>query len=308
MPEQLTPTTQEIQQPNVELGTQIVEHLAKVPESLFPDVGPEEEESQRSEAISVAGIRVAEAAEAKSLDSIIGNLDFSKDKYRFVASDSYRAEATTAEISTRFEGNEGMRDPLYGAKSYTRENAWGRPSEEAHYSHQPVEKVGIREVSEYEYDTLEKKVRARGLKGVLGFKTKIQWQDSRKAEPSYRFDYEFATPSYSEDQAAMDAGNRTGQNIRLSLKITKEQAEELSVLIAEDPKVARKILDAFVGKTGDKAMWEAEIFNEETGFINPAKRYGKDFLARDVRPRFEAKPDLQPEIVSLLGSVEPASA
>ena len=271
-----------------------------------PELPSAEQKMQNMVALKAAEVDVREALETKSLTEVIDGIDFSDKKFSFVARDSYHAEATVGS-GARFEGNGSPRQgghilpPQYFDEgNYTNEK-WGDPLKEAHYSNQPVEKVGIRANDTWARVQAEKVLPIPGIRGKLGFKrNQIVTETVKQAEPAYTFDYEFAAPSNSEDQAALDIGNRTGQGIRLSLNLSKEQAIELSKAIENDPTVARSVVDAFVAKTGDNGKWNAEIFKENGEFEDPGERYGDDLRARDVRPRYQAMPEFKPEIVGLI--------
>lgn len=293
----------------LERGEVQQEHTAEVPG--LPELNTAEQDARDVVALKAAEVGVHEALESKSLTEIIDSLDFSEKKFSFVASDSYHAEAAAAS-STRFEGNGSPRQgghilqPQYFDKANFHDEKWGDPLREAHYSKQPVEKVGIRANDTWAREQVEKTLPIPGLLGKLGFKRKQMVTETvRQVEKAYTFDYEFAAPSHSEDGAALDVGNRTGQGLRLSLSLSKEQAAELSKAIDSDPTVARLVLDSFVAKTGDIGKWNAEIFDEEGTFHDPGERYGDDLRARDVRPRYEAVPQLKPEIIGLIGEGVP---
>lgn len=272
----------------------------------LPEVSSAEQDSQQIVALKAAEVGVHEALETKTLSEVIDGIDFSDKKFSFVASDSYHAEATVGS-GTRFEGNGSPRQgghilpPQYFDEGNYRDEKWGNPLIEAHYSAQPVEKVGIRANDTWARVQAEKVLPIPGIRGKLGFKrNQIVTETVKQAEPAYTFDYEFAAPSNSEDQAALDIGNRTGQGIRLSLNLSKEQAIELSKAIENDPTVARTVIDTFVAKTGDNGKWNAEIFDENGKFEDPGERYGDNLRARDVRPRYQAMPEFKPEIIGLI--------
>lgn len=266
---------------------------------------------RQSAALVAAEKGVNEAHEGKKLDSVLESIDFSKDKFNFSIADTYHGQARTGIHNTRTEGT-SRPSPHYFDDKPGAQNKWGNPRNEAHNSSKPVEQVGIRESASQVWAQTEQVVRARGLKGMLGFKSTRMVSELKNVEPTYTFDYEFAAPAVKRDgtsQAALDAGNRAGQNIRLSLEISKEQAEALSEIIAKDPTAARAVLDKYVEATGDKGKWNAEIFKEDGTFEDPGERYGVDgFAARDVRPRYTAVPDLKPAIIGLIGRPEPAAA
>lgn len=272
----------------------------------LPEISSVEQSAQNAAALQAAEVGVHEALETKSLSEIIDSIDFSDKKFSFVASDSYHAEAEAAS-STRFEGDGAPRQgghilpPQYFDKANYNEEKWGSPLYEAHDSRQPVEKVGIRANATWAREEVEKVLPIPGVIGKLGFKRKQVISETVMQEAkAYTFDYEFAAPAHSDDEAALDAGNRTGQGIRLSLSVSKEQAVELSKAIENDPTIARSVVDAFVAKTGDNGKWNAEIFDENGDFHDPGERYGDDLRARDVRPRYQAVPNLKPEIIGLI--------
>ena len=182
---------------------------------------------------------------------------------------------------------------------------WGSPSEEAFKTGGVVEQVGISKSSDKIWVTETVRKPIPGIRGKLGFKKDYQESVLRDREPVYQFDYELAAPGAVKDaliDKSKDAevGNFTGQNIKLSIKLNKEQAESLSEVLAKDPTVARKLLDRFMASHGDNGKWNSELFDEDGNFYNPVKRYGEDFTARDVRPRYESIPDLKPKIIGLI--------
>lgn len=273
------------------------------------DVDPAEQAEQQAITLQSASGEVNKALEANDLEKILDELNFSPDKYNFAISDSYQAEASTGEQNTRIEGQNSLniRDlsyPQYYGKESDPQNKWGNPRDEAHSSRRPVERVGIRASAAEQWVQTEKLVPMPGLRGKLGLKHKRIVPELKQVEPTYIFDYELATPAKSDDQAALDFGNRAGQGIRFSLKLSKEQAKALSAAIQKDPAVARTVLDRFVRETGDNGKWNAEIFDKDGQFHDPGERYGDGFVARDVRPRYDAMPDLKPEIIGLVGDVE----
>ena len=182
---------------------------------------------------------------------------------------------------------------------------WGSPSEEAFKTGGVVEQVGISKSSDKIWVTETVRKPIPGIRGKLGFKKDYQESVLRDREPVYQFDYELAAPGAVKDaliDKSKDAevGNFTGQNIKLSIKLNKEQAESLSEVLAKDPTVARKLLDRFMASHGDNGKWNSELFDEDGNFYNPVKRYGEDFTARDVRPHYESIPDLKPKIIGLI--------
>lgn len=313
MAEHLAPAAeqQEFKAPQVEAAGEIIKSQTESTLGLMkaPEVTPEEEAAQKTTAMRAAEQDVTEAIKRKGIEDVVGTLDFSPEKFDFFAVDSYQAQATTQAKTggpnTRHEGKGEMIQPQYYDKQdLANRNKWGNPSQEAHLGGQPIEKVGIQVGSTEVWSQTEKKLPIPGWRGKLGFKRLQKVPELKTVEPQYRFDYEFAAPSHSDNEAALDAGNRTGQKIRLSLKLTKEQAEDLSAILKEDPKMARTVLDKFVAATNGNGMWEADVFDEEGKFHDPGERYGTDFVARDVRPRYEAVPELQPEIVGLIDMVD----
>jgi len=303
----------EVQPKSTELAEVRQESVVEVPS--LPEVGPAEQDSQQTVALKAAEVGVHEALETKSVNETIDGLDFSEKNYFFVAGNSYHAEAVTGTVATRMEGaglhgrGGHITHAHYRSDDNTTDNAWGSPDREAHYSRQPVEKVGIRENPTWDHQRVEKTVPAPGWKGKLGLKRKFATTEYvKRPEPVYTFDYEFAAPSYSEDASAMEAGNNTAQHIRLNLNLSKDQAVQLSKAIEADPTVARSVVDAYVSKTGDIGKWNAEIFNEDGKFYDPGKQYGDNLLARDVRPRYDATPNLKPQVIGLFTEEPPARA
>lgn len=273
------------------------------------DVDPAKQAEQQAITLRSASGEVKKALETNDLEKILDELNFSPDKYNFAISDSYQAEASTGEQNTRTEGQNSLniRDlsyPQYYGKESVPQNKWGNPRDEAHSSRRPVERVGIRASTSERWVQTEKLVPMPGWRGKLGLEHKRVVPELQQVEPTYTFDYELATPALSDDKAALDLGNRAGQGIRFSLKLSKEQAKALSAAIQKDPTVARAVLDRFVRETGDNGKWNAEIFDEDGQFYDPGERYGDGFVARDVRPRYDAMPDLKPEIIGLVGDVE----
>lgn len=285
-----------------------IELVQKTPE--LPDVNPIESAAQKIVALKAAEGDVRDAFEKGAFDKVLDSLEFPQDKYSFAISDTYHAEATTGSQNTRTEGRGGHKQggsilsPQYYDAKPGAVNKWGNPRDEANNSGQPVERVGIRTNPTVVWEKTEKKLPVPGWRGKLGFKRKQVTSEPKKGEPTYAFDYEFAAPSVKREgvsQEALDAGNRAGQNIRLSIELSKEQAEALSKILENDPTAARKILDKFVEKTGDNGKWNAEIYDEDGAFHDPGERYGKELLARDVRPRYDVVPDLKPEVIGLFG-------
>jgi len=284
--------------------------VAEVPS--VSEVESVDQASQQIVALKAAEVGVHEALETKSVGETIDGLDFSEKNYFFVAGNSYHAPAETGTVSTRTEGlglhgyGGHITHPHYLNDESKSDNAWGNPSHEAHYGRQPVEKVGIRQNPTWDREPVEKTVPAPGWKGKLGFKrTLVATEYVKRPEPVYTFDYEFAAPSHSDDASATEAGNNTAQHIRLNLNLSKEQAVQLSKAIEADSTVARSVVDAFVSKTGDIGKWNAEIFDEKGNFYDPGANYGNDLLARDVRPRYDAVPDLKPQVIGLLLEASP---
>lgn len=295
-----------------ESGLELIEATSEktfeIPKS--PDVNPVEQAAQQIVALKAAEKSVGEAIESKSLKKVLATLDFSQDKHSFVISDTYHAEATTGHQNTRVEGRGSRQQggnilsPQYYDAKPGAQNKWGNPRDEAYSSGQPVERVGIRASASQQWGQTEKDLPIPGWRGKLGFKSKQMVSELKQVEPVYTFDYEFAAPSVKREgvsQEALDAGNRAGQNIRLSVELSKEQAQALSKVLEKDPTVARTILDKFVAQTGDAGKWDAEIYDEDGKFYDPGERYGKDFVARDVRPRYDAVPNLMPKVVGLFG-------
>lgn len=279
------------------------------PGEVEPTHALAEAETAHTKVIGLALKEVHDIHNTADLESLIKGIDFSDDKFRFITGNSYHAEAKTFDRNTELRGKAKLGEPRYPDPNSPRinpDNLWGRPADEAHYSHQPVEQVGIRSTVDYKYEQQEKYVPRRGLAGRLGFKQKIMENVRVGEETKYVFDYAFATPSHGED-AAKRAGNYTGQQIHLSVELTKEQATQLSSILSENPKAARQVLDSFVRSTGDYGKWNAEIYDEEGNFHDPAERYGKELEARDVRPNYDAVPDLEPKIVGLVANKKVAS-
>jgi len=292
-------------------------------EPVTPSQTPEEQAAERTGLITKAKSDVYLAHDKQESKSVVESLDFSPGKFSFFASNSYHAEARTSERNTTTSGK-GAGQPGFAYSKNVgnhQEDLWGNPRQEAHYKKEPVERVGIRETKRIEYVETEKTVPAKGLRGKLGFKQTVKVQEPRfSEEPTYFFDYELATPSHG-DEAARAVGNNTGQNIGLHIELTKEQAEGLSKIIEKDPAAARSVLDVFMAKTGNAETWNAKVFDEDGKFQDPATPYynktgfakesgykfGKDeitggFLARDVRPNYDAMPSLKPEVVGTVGS------
>lgn len=248
--------------------------------------------------------KAEEAIDNKELDTVLDGIDFSdKENYQFFANSSYHAEASEGTSgSSVSQAGEGQ-NLVTGTNQYRNipgAESWGSPRNEAYGEGKTsVEKVGIRESTSYSYGELApKKVPRRGLLGRLGFKKKeMERPIIRNEKPDYIFDYEFAAGT-----ADPEVGNNTGQNIKLAIKLSKEQAEGLSKILAENPLAARDVVDRFVRETGDYGKWNAEIFDQEGQFHDPGERYSNDLLARDVRPNYEAAPDLKPQIVGLVGT------
>lgn len=258
-------------------------------------------ETTRVEAVGLALKEVHETLDSQDIESLIEGIDFSNDKFTFETHNSLHGEAKAFHEAGRFEGNGKLMKPNYPEKDKpVPENEWGNPAKEAHSSHQVVEQVGIRSTVDHKYEKQEKRVPRRGLAGKLGFKQKIMEDVQVGEETKYVFDYAFAAPSHGED-AAKKAGNYTAQQIHLSVELTKEQATQLSSILAENPKAARQVLDGFVRATGDYGKWNAELYDDEGNFHDPAERYGKELEARDVRPNYDAVPDVEPQIVGLIG-------
>ena len=265
-----------------------------------------EAESARTEAVGLALKNVHETQNAADLESVIGRMDFSDDKFKFAIRNTYHAEAKTFDRNTELKGKAKLGEPRYSDPESHRinpDNLWGRPAEKAHYSHEPVEQVGIRSMIDYKFEKQEKRVPRKGLAGKLGFKQKIMEDVKVGEETKYVFDYAFAAPSHGED-AAKRVGNYTGQQIHLSVELTKEQATQLSSILAENPKAARQVLDGFMRSTGDYGKWNAELYDDEGNFHDPAERYGKELEARDVRPNYDAIPSLEPKVIGLIGANE----
>ena len=104
----------------------------------------------------------------------------------------------------------------------------------------------------------------------------------------------------------MRAGHYNGQAVKLSIELTKEQATQLSSILAENPKAARQVLDGFVRSTGDYGKWNAELYDEEGNFHDPDERYSDQLLARDVRPNYDAIPNVEPQIAGLIDAEKQA--
>ncbi|GEM_PF-1806980 len=272
-------------------------------------------EEARTEAASLARTEVHDVIDEKTIEDILTGIDFSDDKYSFSAANQYAADAKTFATNTTSRGH--LRNgPWYGGGDAKRHmgNAWGDPRNEAHYARQPVEQVGIRKLGPSHPEYENKQVLRKGIAGKLGLKKTERVQKPQR-ETQYFFDYSFNAPSHG-DEAARRAGNNTGQDLRLSLELTKDQAESLSKIIAENPKAARTMLDTFMQTTGDAGKWDAELYDDEGNFYDPGARYGADksnihgasrgvLEARDVRPQYDAVPGLEPRIVGLV-DVEPA--
>lgn len=273
---------------------------------------------QRVAGLTKARENLAEAVKEDELGEVLRDLDFSDPRnFQLFIADSYHGQAATGASNTRSEGRGrayrseklpnghtvslGLGRPHY-SDADRRHNQWGDPIQDAHLSGQAIEKVGIRAEPIVEYEDVPGRVRADGLKGKLGF-TKAATLYSKTHETDqhkYIFDYAFAAPANGE-AAAQAAGNHTGQNIELSIGLTEEQAHGLSRILAEDPTAARAVLDNFVEQTGDKGKWEAELYDDAGNFYDPGERYGTEHMvARDVRPNYDAVPDLKPQIIGLL--------
>lgn len=248
-------------------------------------------ETTRTETVGLVLQEVHETLESHDLESLVESIDFSnRNKYGFRAWEQYAAQAGHIDTPTRIEGQLGTPGPY----AYGKE--WGNPSQEAHRSHQVTEKAGVREATRQVGHT-EELVPRKGIAGKLGFKQKVI---NPKYEEFYVFDYTFNTPALHGSDGALRAGNYAGQCIDLSVELTKDQAGKLSGILAENPKAARQVLDGYVRATGDYGAWNAELYDEKGDFHNPVGRYGEDFVARDVRPNYDAVPDLEPQIVGLL--------
>lgn len=270
------------------------------------------QQEQRTEAAKLVRSEVHEVFDKRGIEELIQSIDFSEDKYDFSTMNSYHAKAKTFDANTVTRGRLQRTGHYYLGDRSTNEQ-WGDPRETAHRTRQAVEQAGIRKV---EYGPVNESVRVPrgGLAGKLGLK---KWErvETSAEEPKYYFDYAFNAPSHGDDDAQR-AGNYTGQSLQLSVELTQEQAESLSKILADNPKAARSVLDHFMRTTGDAGKWDAELYDDEGNFYDPGERYGEDrsnpydsghgvLEARDVRPQFDAVPDLEPRIVGLLGA-EPA--
>lgn len=282
-----------------EVGPQGPETPDEEADSTHKDPNAEE----RAGALSAAKSEVHDVLNDRELEKIISGIDFADSNVAFNISNSYHAEAETGEQNTVIRGTGSSRGGIVSPPQYRddgNKDKWGNPSDEAHYGGQPVEKVGIREGSNIVWAKEKQTVPRRGVLGKMGLKTTREVDVVKETIPTYTFDYAFAAPSHSDDEDARKVGNNTGQRINLSVNITKEQAQQLSAILAKKPEAARLVLDAFMAKTGDAGKWNAELFDEEGAFYDPGARYGDELVARDVRPNYGTKPDLKPEVVGLL--------
>ena len=300
-----------------------------VPERSKPLLAQKITELVDTEAVKkIIGIARAELAadnsiEAAEVDKLLDSIDFdSTDRLKFsIAARGHHntvSEAIGRGSSAQLLGADGklydremgrtgsdMGLRYHDEQHHGAAGKWGSPSEEAFKTGGVVEQVGISKSSDKIWVTETVRKPIPGIRGKLGFKKDYQESVLRDREPVYQFDYELAAPGAVKDaliDKSKDAevGNFTGQNIKLSIKLNKEQAESLSEVLTKDPTVARKLLDRFMASHGDNGKWNSELFDEDGNFYNPVKRYGEDFTARDVRPRYESIPDLKPKIIGLI--------
>jgi hypothetical protein len=303
--------------------------VPKQTEGLLVKKEAEPVETKEVQAVKrIIGIARAEVVadktiEAANVDKLIDGIDFdSTDRLKFsIAARGHHntvSEAVGRGSSAQLLGADGK---LYdremgrtgsdmGLRYHDEQHRgaagkWGSPSEEAFKTGEVVEQVGISKSSDKIWVTETVRKPIPGIRGKLGFKKDYQESVLKEREPIYQFDYELAAPGAAKDALIgksknAEAGNFTGQNIKLSIKLNKEQAESLSKVLAEDSTVARKLLDRFMASHGDNGKWNSELFDEEGNFHNPVKRYGEDFSARDVRPHYESVPDLKPRIIGLV--------
>lgn len=259
-------------------------------------------DTERNEAVGLALQRVHETQDAADLESIIAGIDFSEDKFDFRIANTYHAEVKTFNINSMERGLLEWGAPVYPDPkdhSINPGNLWGNPRQKAHSSREPVEQVGVRSMPDYKFESQEKIVRRRGLAGFLGLKQKYMERVQVGKGAKYIFDYAFAAPARGDD-AAKRSGNYSGQTIELSVEITRDQAVQLSGILAKNPKAARQVLDGFMRSTGDYGKWNAELYDDEGNFHDPAERYGVNLEARDVRPTYDAAPSLEPKIIGLI--------
>ncbi|MBM3210059.1 hypothetical protein FJZ39_01795 [Candidatus Saccharibacteria bacterium] len=265
-----------------------------------------EEKAKRGNVVTLLQAEVKTVVDTHELENMLEQIDFAEDKFKFCIANSYAADVQTFAKNSENKGQAKFSAPFYPDKiSSGAINEWGNPRDEAHYAHIPVEKVGIREAPTVKWSTEERLMPRKGLAGKLGFKKKIDVSVPVMDEPKYVFDYTFQAPSQGENETKR-AGNYTGQSIQLSLELSKEQAESLSRILANNPKAARSILDSFMRATGDYGKWNAELYDDSGSFQDPGERYGQNFQARDVRPQYDAVPELAPQIVGLIAE-QPAA-
>lgn len=256
----------------------------------------EQDQTAHNEAVGLALRGVHETLDTHDLESLVDGIDFSdvnKHAFSITANQLKMQDGVLRAGSSDRSGH--LRDAMH-RESY--EDAWGDPYADANSQHQVVEKVGIRQVDRY-IDSTIRSVPRKGLLGKMGLKKQVG-TPRKKDEPGYVFDYSFNSPGEG-DEDAMRAGHYNGQAITLSVELTKEQATKLSSILAENPKAARHILDTFVQTTGDFGTWNAELYDDEGAFHDPDEKYNGELLARDVRPNYGAIPDIEPQIVGLIG-------
>jgi hypothetical protein len=264
--------------------------------------------------------KAVEAADARSREQqLLDGLDFS-DPYKFEVSldNTYHAPAAVDQghVNRRTVG-EGNQDGHprktpeghhisghLGAADYPDahfQNTWGNPREMAHLEHRVVEQVGIREKKIYATEFVKGKERADGWRGYVGFKKEViaDHNTHDTGEIKYILDYTFSAPGTEGDtedsEAAQAAGNYTGQHIDFHLELPPEQALELAELIREDPTIARQVLDRAMEATGHAKTWNDKVIDDEGNFHDPGAEDDKDYLARDVRPNYDAVPGLEPK-------------
>lgn len=255
-----------------------------------------EAETTRVEAVGLALKEVHETLDTHDLESLVESIDFSdvnKRSFSITANQEKMRDGLLKPGTTRGDGH--LRDTVRH-ESY--EGTWGDPYTESNMQHEVVEKAGIRQVDKYIGSTLRSAPR-KGLLGKIGFKEQVGTPMRKSEEPGYVFDYSFNSPREGSEDA-IRAGHYNGQAVKLSVELTKEQATQLSSILAENPKAARQVIDGFVRSTGDYGKWNAELYDDEGNFHDPDERYNDQLLARDVRLNYDAIPDAEPRIVGLI--------
>lgn len=294
-------------QNNQELENNLIEIVSASPEEtekqrLQIESERAETEATRTKAVGLALKEVHDTLETHDLESLIESIDFSNsNRYGFsiTANQEKMRDGLLKPGSTRGDGQ--LRDT---ARHESYDGTWGDPYTESNVQHQVVEKAGIRQVDRYIGSTL-RSVPRKGLLGKLGFKEQVGSPMRKSEEPGYVFDYSFNSPREGSEDA-MRAGHYNGQAVKLSIELTKEQATQLSSILAENPKAARQVLDGFVRSTGDYGKWNAELYDEEGNFHDPDERYSDQLLARDVRPNYDAIPNVEPQIAGLIDAEKQA--